>query len=132
MHESHSSRLVGYARVSTVGQTLETQIEHVIFLDRRAAAPCARPRTTHARRSPPSAPGSCSTSGTATRRSTTRCCCRRARAASSPTRRVLWNAAEAAERRKDAQVAREIVLALPANAELTIEDRIELARSFAH
>src|ERR1700677_4764550 len=30
--------------------------------------------------------------------------------------RVLWNAAEAAERRKDAQVAREIVLALPANA----------------
>ena len=32
---------------------------------------------------------------------------------------VLWNAAEAAERRKDAQVAREIVLALPANTELT-------------
>ena len=29
---------------------------------------------------------------------------------------VLWNAAEAAERRKDAQVAREIVLALPANS----------------
>jgi hypothetical protein len=27
---------------------------------------------------------------------------------------VLWNAAEAAEKRKDAQVAREIVLALPA------------------
>jgi Ti-type conjugative transfer relaxase TraA len=44
---------------------------------------------------------------------------------------VLWNAAEAAEKRKDAQVAREIVLALPANAELTREDRIELARSFA-
>ena len=44
---------------------------------------------------------------------------------------VLWNAAEAAERRKDAQVAREIVLALPANAELTDADRIELARSFA-
>src|SRR5262249_54070991 len=44
---------------------------------------------------------------------------------------VLWNAAETAEKRKDAQVAREIVLALPANAELTIEDRIELARSFA-
>jgi len=33
---------------------------------------------------------------------------------------VLWNAAEAAERRKDAQVAREIVLALPANTELTV------------
>jgi Ti-type conjugative transfer relaxase TraA len=44
---------------------------------------------------------------------------------------VLWNAAEAAEKRKDAQVAREIVLALPANAELTTEDRIALARSFA-
>lgn len=44
---------------------------------------------------------------------------------------VLWNAAEAAERRKDAQLAREIVLALPANAELTTEDRIELARRFA-
>jgi Ti-type conjugative transfer relaxase TraA len=43
----------------------------------------------------------------------------------------LWNAAEAAERRKDAQVAREIVLALPANADLTDEDRIALARSFA-
>jgi Ti-type conjugative transfer relaxase TraA len=44
---------------------------------------------------------------------------------------VLWNAAEAAEKRKDAQVAREIVLALPANTELNGEDRIELARSFA-
>ena len=44
---------------------------------------------------------------------------------------VLWNAAEAAERRKDAQVAREIVLALPANRELSHADRIELARSFA-
>ncbi len=44
---------------------------------------------------------------------------------------VLWNAAEAAERRKDAQVAREIVLALPADAAISTEDRIELARSFA-
>jgi Ti-type conjugative transfer relaxase TraA len=44
---------------------------------------------------------------------------------------ALWNAAEAAEKRKDAQVAREIVLALPANAGITSEDRIELARSFA-
>ena len=44
---------------------------------------------------------------------------------------VLWNTAEAAEKRKDAQVAREIVLALPANAGLTDEDRIALARSFA-
>ena len=44
---------------------------------------------------------------------------------------VLWNTAEGAEKRKDAQVAREIVLALPANAGLTDEDRIALARSFA-
>lgn len=44
---------------------------------------------------------------------------------------VLWNAAEAAEKRKDAQVAREIVLALPANKELNHEDRVELARTFA-
>ena len=44
---------------------------------------------------------------------------------------TLWNAAEAAEKRKDAQVAREIVLALPADRELTTADRIELARTFA-
>ena len=44
---------------------------------------------------------------------------------------VLWNAAEAAERRKDAQVTREIVLALPADADVSAEDRIALARSFA-
>jgi hypothetical protein len=31
---------------------------------------------------------------------------------------VLWNAAEMAEKRKDAQVAREIVVALPADAEI--------------
>jgi Ti-type conjugative transfer relaxase TraA len=43
----------------------------------------------------------------------------------------LWNAAEAAERRKDAQVAREIVLALPADREVTTEDRVAMARSFA-
>ncbi|SEF14902.1 Ti-type conjugative transfer relaxase TraA [Rhizobiales bacterium GAS191] len=44
---------------------------------------------------------------------------------------ALWNAAEAAEKRRDAQVAREIVLALPANSELGHEDRVELTRSFA-
>lgn len=44
---------------------------------------------------------------------------------------ALWNAAEAAERRKDAQVARELVIALPADRELSHEDRVELARSFA-
>jgi hypothetical protein len=43
----------------------------------------------------------------------------------------LWNAAEAAERRKDAQVAREIVLALPADREVTTEDRVAMARSVA-
>jgi Ti-type conjugative transfer relaxase TraA len=43
----------------------------------------------------------------------------------------LWNVAEGAERRRDAQVAREIVLALPADKELTHDDRVELARSFA-
>ena len=43
----------------------------------------------------------------------------------------LWNAAEAAERRKDAQVAREIVLALPADREVTTEDRVAMARSFS-
>ncbi|RWE18181.1 MAG: MobA/MobL protein, partial [Mesorhizobium sp.] len=44
---------------------------------------------------------------------------------------ALWNAAEAMERRKDAQLARELVLALPANQELGHDDRVELARSFA-
>ncbi|MER8814136.1 AAA family ATPase [Mesorhizobium sp. M0965] len=44
---------------------------------------------------------------------------------------ALWNAAEAMEKRKDAQLARELVLALPANQELDHEDRVELARSFA-
>lgn len=40
----------------------------------------------------------------------------------------LWNAAEAAEKRKDSRVAREIVLALP--SELPAEERQELAESF--
>ena len=44
---------------------------------------------------------------------------------------VLWNLAEAAERRRDAQVAREVVLALPADAALTHDDRVALAESFA-
>lgn len=45
-------------------------------------------------------------------------------------RAVLWNAAEAAERRKDAKVAREYEIALP--AELSPVARRELARAFAH
>ena len=44
-------------------------------------------------------------------------------------RERLWNAAEAAERRKDSVVAREWEVALP--AELTPEGRLELARGFA-
>lgn len=44
---------------------------------------------------------------------------------------VLWNAAEKAERRCDAQVARELVIALPANAELTHEDRVAMVTVFA-
>src|ERR1700747_3799864 len=43
---------------------------------------------------------------------------------------VLWNAAETAEKRKDAQVAREIVLALPADKDVGIEDRLAPPRRF--
>ena len=45
-------------------------------------------------------------------------------------RSTLWNMAEAAEKRKDARVAREIEVALP--HELTAEQRLELTREFAH
>lgn len=45
-------------------------------------------------------------------------------------RSTLWNQAEAAEKRKDARVAREIEVALP--HELTAEQRLELTREFAH
>lgn len=44
-------------------------------------------------------------------------------------RSTLWNIAEAAEKRKDARVAREIEIALP--HELTREQRLELTREFA-
>ncbi len=43
-------------------------------------------------------------------------------------RSILWNEVEKAERRKDAQLAREIELALP--AELTLQQNIELVREF--
>lgn len=43
-------------------------------------------------------------------------------------RQTLWNAAEAAEKRKDARTAREWVLALP--AELTADQRADLAFDF--
>jgi hypothetical protein len=44
-------------------------------------------------------------------------------------RASLWNAAEAAEKRKDARTAREWILALP--SELGAEQRVHLARDFA-
>ena len=44
---------------------------------------------------------------------------------------AVWNTAEMAEKRRDAQVAREIVVALPADAAITAEDRIDMVRSFA-
>ena len=44
-------------------------------------------------------------------------------------RSALWNAAEFAENRKDARVAREFEIALP--HELTAEQRLELTRSFS-
>ena len=43
-------------------------------------------------------------------------------------RENLWNAVEANEKRKDAQLAREFNFALP--RELTLEQNIELAREF--
>jgi Ti-type conjugative transfer relaxase TraA len=43
----------------------------------------------------------------------------------------LWNAAEKAERRKDSQVAKESVIALPGDPIITREDRIELSRRYA-
>ena len=45
-------------------------------------------------------------------------------------RSQLWNQAEAAERRKDAQVAREVMVALP--VELNEPQRRELVRGFVH
>ncbi len=43
---------------------------------------------------------------------------------------VLWNLAEAAERRSDSQVAKEFVLALPRDSQVLWIDRIELTESF--
>lgn len=43
---------------------------------------------------------------------------------------ILWNAAEAIENRKNSQTALDIVIALPDDASISLEDRIELARSF--
>ncbi len=40
----------------------------------------------------------------------------------------LWNEAEKRENRKNSQIAMELVLALPDNEEITLEDRIEITR----
>ncbi len=47
----------------------------------------------------------------------------------SRDRASLWNAAEAAEKRKDARTAREWIVALP--SELDVDQRADLARDFA-
>lgn len=43
---------------------------------------------------------------------------------------LLWNEVEWAEKRQNSQVAKEMVLALPDDVQLTLEDRITLARQF--
>ena len=96
-----------------------------------AAAPSARWLTTNARPSRRTAGASSITSSTATHPSTTTCCCPEGADARFADSAALWNAAEAAEKRKDAQVAREIVLALPVNAALSDGDRTALTRPFA-
>ncbi|MBP6951535.1 MAG: AAA family ATPase [Alphaproteobacteria bacterium] len=45
---------------------------------------------------------------------------------------VLWNEAEACEGRSNSQVAKEFVIALPDNEEMTLEDRVELTRRFGN
>jgi Ti-type conjugative transfer relaxase TraA len=44
---------------------------------------------------------------------------------------VLWNAAEFAEKRQNSQIARDMVLALPDDPQVTLEDKIEMTRRFA-
>ncbi len=44
---------------------------------------------------------------------------------------VLWNEAERCEKRKDSQVAKEFVIALPDDKQISFEDRVELSRMFA-
>ena len=45
---------------------------------------------------------------------------------------VLWNEAQAKEKRKDSQEAREVLLALPSDAGLDLQDWITMAEEFAH
>ena len=44
--------------------------------------------------------------------------------------KILWNAAEKAEKRSDSQVAYDMVVALPDDKQITLEDKIALARRF--
>lgn len=45
---------------------------------------------------------------------------------------VLWNEVEACERRSNSQLAKEFVIALPDDKEITLEDRIVLTRRFGN
>ena len=44
---------------------------------------------------------------------------------------VLWNAAEFVEKRQNSQVAKDMVLALPDDPQVTLEDKIEMTHRFA-
>jgi hypothetical protein len=44
--------------------------------------------------------------------------------------KTLWNAAEKAERRKDALVGRELIMMLPADSEISHAERVELGKAF--
>ncbi len=44
--------------------------------------------------------------------------------------KILWNAVEKAEKRSDSQVAYDMVIALPDDKQITLEDKIALARRF--
>jgi hypothetical protein len=44
---------------------------------------------------------------------------------------ILWNAADAMEKRKDSVTAREIVIPLPRDTALSLDDRVVMAREFA-
>ena len=44
--------------------------------------------------------------------------------------KILWNAAEKVEKRSDSQVAYDMVIALPDDKQITLEDKIELAQRF--
>ena len=45
---------------------------------------------------------------------------------------TLWNEVEGCEKRKDSQLAKEFVIALPDDAQVTFEDRLELTHRFAN